>query len=244
MGYTLSGIEDVRIVEGDAGLTVRARNTNTDKIVQCYISGQLYAWQSAPAEFVEFVLPPLAPESSIFLLAVDVGDEQTDYFDQAYPVSDDHGNRIALAVPRTIAPYGPADVIEFLRGDAGDGSATLRISRQQFYPGGRRCGGFGWHFGRGGFGWDGLDCRGFGENFGYGEFGFDCEMISIESQALPPGTYPHKVTVTDPAGNESTAAEGTITLDTYARPASGLAVEVYNKATDALALSFSASEDI
>ena len=244
MGYLLTGIEDVRIIAEDGGIVLRARNTNADKIVQCYVSGELYAWQTAPAEFVEFVLPPLSATSSIFLLAVDVGEEATDYFDAAYPVSDDYGNRLSLAVPRTIAPYGPADVIEFARGDAGDGSAGILMSREPFYPGGRRCGGFGFHFGYGGFGWDGADCRGFGYNFGLGEFGFDCEMIALESEALPPGVYPYSVVVTDPAGNESTAAEGTITLDTYARPASGLSVESFSFGDSELALSFTASEDI
>ncbi len=60
---------------------------------------------------------------------------------------------------------------------------------------------------------------------------------------LPAGTYPVKVTVVDAAGNESTAAEDIATLDTYARSASSLTVDSYDVGTDALTLSWTATED-
>ncbi len=84
----------------------------------------------------------------------------------------------------------------------------------------------------------------FGFNFGYGEFGFDCDMLQWRTEPLPPGTYPLKLTVVDAAGNESSPAERTIDLDTWARPASGPTVESYDSGTDTLELSFTASEDI
>jgi len=244
MAYTTTGISGIVLVEHDGGAIIRARSSHADKCVQLYISGRLTDWQHAPAESVEFAIGPLRDEDIVFLLAVDVGEEDTDYWDDAFGVSADYGNRILFSVPQLIKGFGPHDQIKFYRGEAGDESATTLVHQRDFYLGGRRSGGFGHHFGYGGFGWDGHDAKGFGYNFGYGEFGFDCDMIQWKTEPLPPGVYPYKIIVVDLAGNESTAATGTLTLDTYARPASGLTVESYDKATDALELSFTASEDI
>jgi len=244
MSYTTSGISDVRVQEYDGGIRIAARSTHTNKVIQCYASGELVAWQDSPAEDVEFDLAGLSSAHLLLLLAVDVEDAATNYWDDAFGTPSSCGNRIKFRVPQTIAPYRPQDRIRFYRGDAGDADATILVHEQDFYPGGRRCGGFGFHFGYGGFGWDGYDCKGFGYNFGLGEFGFDCEMIEVETVPLPPGEYRWKATVLDAAGNESTAASGTVTLDTYARPASDLAVQSYDKETDALTLSFTGSEDL
>jgi len=50
--------------------------------------------------------------------------------------------------------------------------------------------------------------------------------------------------VVDANGNESTAVEDTITLNTYARPATGLTVESYDSGADALEFAWTESEDI
>jgi len=244
MGYTTSGITITGVDEFDGGCVIRARNTNSDKVVQCYLNGELYQWQPTPAEYVEFILPSLEAGEIWFLLAVDLGEETTDYWADAFGVSEDYGNRIEMAVPQVIAPYQPHDRIAFYRGDAGDGAAALKVHEQAFYPGGRRACGFGSFFGYDGFGWDGHDAVGWGYNWGVGEWGFDCEMILYETPPLPPGVYPYKVIITDPAGNDSSPTSGNITLSTYARPCSGLTVAAYNKGTDTLDLSWTASEDM
>ena len=242
MAFTKSGITDVRVGEYDGGLIVCARNAHAAKVVQCYVAGVLVDYQPAVEETVRFRLPGVEATDSVRLLAVDTVEGDRDYFDEAFGHA--HGNRIRLRTPQTIVPYLPTDRWVVYCGDAGAGSADVRAWEQDFYPGGRRAGGFGFHFGCGGFGWDGGDARGFGHSFGYGEFGFDCEMVEYETEPLPPGTYTYKVVVMDAAGNESTAVEGTITLDTAARPASGLTVESYDSGTDTLQLSFTASEDV
>ncbi|KKK76465.1 hypothetical protein LCGC14_2863360, partial [marine sediment metagenome] len=172
----------------------------------------------------------------------DEGEGGADVFDSAFGPAG--ANRISARTPRKLTGYLPADTWRVYRGAAGDLSADTLVHEQPFYPGGRRSGGYGFHFGYGGFGWDGRDAKGFGHNFGYGEFGFDCEMIEYATEPLAPGVYPWKTTVVDAAGNESTATEGAIALDTYARPASGLTVESYDQGTDALELSWTASEDL
>ncbi|KPK82795.1 MAG: hypothetical protein AMJ81_09290 [Phycisphaerae bacterium SM23_33] len=242
MAFTTSGITDIRVSEYDGGLFVRARNTHPDKVVQCYLAGELVDYQHAVEEAVEFRLAGVGATDGIRLLAVDEGEGGTDYFQEAFGHT--YGNRIRLRTPQKIVPYLPTDKWKLYRGDAGQASADIRIWEQDFYPGGRRCGGFGFHFGHGGFGWDGYDGKGFGYNFGYGEFGFDCEMLEWVTETLPPGTYPYKAMVVDAAGNESAAAGGAIELDTYARPALGLTIQSYNPATDALQMSFTASEDL
>ena len=69
-------------------------------------------------------------------------------------------------------------------------------------------------------------------------------MLIWRSEPLAPGAYPVKVVAADRYGNESQAWEATIALQSYARPASGLAVSSYDKATDTLELSFTESEDV
>lgn len=243
MSYTTAGVTDVRTIESDGALIVQARSAHGDKVVQCYVAGKLLDWQEAPSELANFVLAGVNEFDLIFLLAVDTDQAQTNYWDQAFGVSADYGNRILLRTPQTVA-YLPGHRWRVHLGDAGDAEATRLAWDRDFYPGGRHCGGFGFNFGDGGFGWDGYDCKGFGYYFGYGEFGYDCDMIKALSEPLPPGTYPYEVNISDEGGNESSGTTGTVTLDTYARPAAGLAVSSYTKATDTLALTWTASEDI
>lgn len=242
MTYTETGITDVRTVAFDGGLIVRARNTHADMRVQCYLGRRLVDVQPAPAEGVEFRLAGVTGVDSIRLLAVDADEAGEDLFDVAF--GHDHGNRIRVRTPRTIAPYAPADIWRVYRGGAGAPGADTEVHRQDVYPNGHGAGGFGCHFGGGGFGWDGTDCAGFGRSFGRGEFGFDCDMLEWESQPLPPGVYPVKVTVADAAGNESPAAETAVNIDACARPARDLAVASYDPNADTIVLTFTPSEDL
>jgi len=241
MSYTESGITVLEVVRYDGGVMLRVANTNADKLLQCYVNGSLAAWQSAAADRWTVTLPTADPCDTLFLLAVDAADARRNYFSDAFP--DATANRLRVRMAETIAPFRPGDRWRVYRGDAGDGEATILAHDRLIRRGGRGVG-VGYHFGYGGFGFDGFAAKGFGYNFGYGEFGFDCEMLEWTSKPLPPGTYPVKSSIVDAAGNESTAATDTITLTAYARPAQSLSVSSYTKGTDTLVLSFTESEDI
>jgi len=242
MTFTESGITDVRTTAADGAVLVRARSTHADKVVQCYLGRRLADVQPAPAEAVSFRLSGVVATDSIRLLAVDTDLARANLFDAAF--ARDHGNRLRVRTPRTIAPYAPHDVWRVRRGDAGDADADTEVWRQEVYPNGLHACGYGFGFGVGGFGWDGADSAGFGWHFGLGEFGFDCEMIEWLSEPLPPGAYAIEVSVLDAAGNESAAFATTVELDAFARAASALAVQSYDGDTDTLTLAFTPSEDL
>ena len=244
MSVTPDGITAISTVEFDGGLIVRARSAHTDKVVQCYLAGDLVDWQDSPGEGVEFLLAGVDDTDVVFLLAVDPDEARVDHWADSFTTPAARGNRIELATPQTIVPYLPGDRWRISLGDAEAAQADTVVWEQAFYPGGRRACGWGAEFGNGGFGYDGVDAAGFGNSFGLGEFGFDCEMLNWRSDPLAPGTYPYDVTTLDEAGNASSSTSGSLTLDTYARSASALAVQSYNPATDSLTLSFTASEDL
>jgi len=244
MGYDTSGIEYLGCEVYDGGRVERYSTSHTDKVIQLYISGELYAWAEPDEGTVEFYIPDGDPADVIFPLAVDRDNANTDYWADAFPEVNTFGNKIKIQTPQ-LMKYAPTDLWKVYRGDAGDASADTLIREQEFYPGGRRSSGYGLGaFGYGGYGWDGFNAKGYGYNYGYGEYGFDCDMLEHITEALPPGTYPVKIIVEDEHGNESTETTDTVTLDTYARPASGLAVESYDSVDDALELSWMESPDI
>ena len=244
MAYTTSGISNIRFEQTDLSVTVRATTSHTDKLIQCYVSGELKAWQKPEEGAVSFQVNRPGNVDLIFLLAVDEDEGHVDYWDDAFPGAAANGHRIKVSVPQLNQSFNPGDVLVIYRGAAGAASADVERHRQAYYPGGRPGVGFGFNFGYGGFGYDGYGMRGFGYNFGYGEFGFDCDMLTWESEPLPPGVYPIKVVIEDQYGNESTAYETTQTLASYAQPAESLAVDSYVKGTDTLTLSFTESPDV
>ena len=244
MSYLTTGISYLGVEIYDGGRIERYSNANTDYAIQLYISGELYGWAEPVQGVVEFHIPDTASVDITFPLAVDRDNSDTDYWSAAFPEAAAHGNKIKIQTPQ-LMKYGANDRWKVYRGDAGDATADMLIREQDFYPGGRRSSGYGLGaYGYGGYGWDGFNAKGYGYNYGYGEYGFDCDMLEHVTEALPPGDYPVKIITVDEHGNESTAATDTVTLDTYARPASGLTVESYVMATDALALSWTESPDI
>lgn len=244
MAYTTSGISNIRYEETDLSIIVRAITTHTDKLIQCYLSGELHAWVKPEDGAVEFHVARPRNVDLIFLLAVDEEEGHVDYWDDAFPGAAANAHRVKVSVPQLNIGFNPGDVLVIYRGAAGAASADTEHHRQEYYPGGRPGVGFGFNFGYGGFGYDGFGIRGFGYNFGYGEFGFDCDMLTWESEPLPPGVYPIKVVIEDRYGNESTAYETTQTLVSYARPADDLAVDTYVLGTDTLNMTFTASPDM
>lgn len=243
MSYTTEGITIVSMTPHDLGRTLRATTSHTDKIIQCYVSGRLVAWQRPRGGAVEFVLAEPAAEDIVFLLGVDASEAEVDYWSQAFPEDPARGNRVLIETPQTLVPYAPGDRWQVYFGQAGQAEATALVCDRDFYVGGRNSGGWGKGWGRGGWGFGGLDCAGWGSTWGLGEYGFDCEMLSWRSEPLACGAYPVKVVVADALGNESSAYATTVTLDTYPRPASRLRVTSYDRAGDTLTLAFVASPD-
>ncbi|MCE5277203.1 MAG: hypothetical protein ABFD92_16870 [Planctomycetaceae bacterium] len=246
MGYDLTGLTVVECRRYDQGRLLRVASAHGDgSAVQLYVSGRLAAWQHPVAGVVEFVLSDSGEADVFFLLAVDADSAATDYWEQAFPEAAAHGNRIRVRVPLYFT-YAPGDVLEIYRGAAGEALADILEYRTEIFPGGRgACGRGMGRRGYGGRGWhvDSAAGRGMGGR-GYGPRGFYASLLTWRSEPLPPGTYKIAVQVTDAAGNVSTQFSGLVVLDTYARPASGLTVESYDKATDTLSLSWTHSPDV
>jgi len=242
MSYDADNITMALAEPFDGGLRVTYQTTQTDYL-QLYCSGVLLDWQEITGGSVAFLVQDIRDTDILFPLGVDEANAETNYWSEAFPEANAHGNKIQFKVPQLMA-NGIGDVLMLYRGDAGDGSAGTKIYEGPLFPGNRRKGGYGFNYGYGGYGWDGDDAIGYGHNYGYGEYGFDCEMFTWETEPLPPGTYPVKVVIKDAAGNESTAYTTTVVVDTYARPASDLAVSSYVEATDTLTLAWTASPDI
>lgn len=242
MSYLTTGIDYLGAQIFDGGRIERYSTSHTDRVIQLYISGELYAWAEPDGGVVEFHILDTDPADLIFPLAVDRDNSDTDYWSDAFPEAAAWGNKIKMRVP-CFARYGAGDIIKFYRGDAGDGSATILIREQPMHPGGRRAVGYGRNYGTGVYGRDRRQSKGYGYSYGF-QYGFGCEVIEYITEALPPGVYPVKATVEDEHGNVSSETTDTVTLDTYARPASALTVESYTQATDALELSWTESPDI
>jgi len=242
MSYTTTGITVLAASVEGGRLLIRVANAHADKVLQCYVNGILAAAQSAPESVWTCELAPLAATDLVALLAVDPAEAACNFWGAAFDGTL-AANRLRVRLPQTIVPYRPSGRWRVYRGEAGDGEAELEAYTAPVYPGGRRACGFGAHLGSA-FGYDGAGAAGLGATFGVGEFGFDCDLLTWTSKPLPPGTYPIRVTVLDAAGNESAALETTVSLNTYARPARGLAVDSYVAATDTVVLTFTPSEDI
>jgi len=243
MSYTTDGITVVSQAPYDLGRIIRATTSHTGKHIQCYLSGRLVASQRPNGGAVTFFLAEPTDEDLVMLLAVDDADAHVNYWNDAFAETDERGNRIVVETPQTILTGQPGDRWQVTIGQAGDAEATILACDKEFHPGGYRSGGWGRHWGKGGWGFSALDCAGWGNSWGIGEYGFDCEMLSWRSEPTGPGTYPVKVVVVDASGNESSEYASTITLDTYPRPASEASVTSYDPASDTLTLTFEPSPD-
>jgi len=243
MTCTTEGITVVAATAHDLGRRIVARTVHADKHLQCYVSGDLVAWARPAGGAVTFVIAEPAPTDVVLLAAVDEADAETNFWRELLAAAA-AGNRICVSTPRTIAPYAPGAVWKVYLGEAGGAVADALVRQQPFHPGGRRSGGWGSDWGRGGWGFGGAASAGWGAYWGWGEWGFDCDALQWTSEPLPPGDYPLRVVVEDAQGNESEAWESTAVLHTYPRPASEPAVDSYDPQTDTLVIAFTGSEDI
>ena len=138
----------------------------------------------------------------------------SDNWAAALGLSADNGNRIQISTPRPVATYAAGDVCRMYVGAEGEAATTS------------------------------TDLVHIAELYPGGEPGSDPDPIVWISDPKPPGTYPYSVTVEDSIGNVSTAETGTVTVASYARPATLLSVTSYTSGTDTLVLAFTASPDI
>jgi len=242
VAYYADGITIQTDDESHIGRRIRATTTHTTRTIQLYVSGLLVGARRPYDGQVQFELEGISATDVIFLLAVDHANADTDYWESAFPTAAANGDRIKFRIWQQGIVYMPDDVLKLYRGDAGDGSATILIHRQQLFPGGRFCCGYGFGYGDS-YGYDGDNAPGYGHNYGY-YYGFGMHFIDWQTEPLPPGVYPVKAVIEDKHGNASTAWTDNITLTTFARPARALAVGSYTKATDTLVLTFTGSEDI
>jgi len=244
MSYYTGDIHISRVDEADLGLTVTGQTGHVDKVVQCYVSGELTAWQRPDGGIVRFALPQAGPHDLIMLLAVDPEDVRVDHWADAFEAGTVHGNRFHVRFRRDpLDGWQPGDRWRVRRGDAGDLSPTILVHEAEVFPGGRGQVGWGVAWGYGCWGYSASNAPGWGTYWGY-TWGFGIDYLDWVSPPMPRGTYPLASTVVDRNGNESAASETTVVADTYARPASNLAVGSYTKQTDTLVLSVTPSEDI
>jgi hypothetical protein len=243
MSYFSDGITiaDDRAFHG--GRTLRVRTTHADKIIQCYVSGELVASAVPYQGSVEFTLTESLATDMVGLLAVDADGADENYWDQAFGTDLARVSRIKVQTPQLSLAYMPGDVWKVYVGAAGQAEADRLAHAQAFFPGGRGSGGYGIGYGDA-YGFDASGARGYGANFGRGEYGFDCDMLTWMSEPMPPGVYPVEVLVASACGNDSPSWTTEATITSYARPAVGLTVDSYDPSGDRLGFSFTESEDI
>lgn len=244
MTYWTTDITIVRIDETDLGLTVTATTAHTGRIVQCYLAGELVCWQSPSDGRVQFFLPQAGPDDPILLLAVEVGDERTDYFQDAFVGSARCGNRLTVTLRRDLLDgRAPTDKWRIFRGIAGASLADMLIHKAPVFPAGQGATGWGFSWGDGGWGLSGSGAPGWGVTWGW-TWGFGIDHLTYVSDPLDRGLYPIRVEIIDAHGNVSPAFEAVAGIDGYAAPADDLAVASYDPTTGTLVLSMTSSKDI
>ncbi len=239
MTFYADSVFRVRAVNTPSGAVWRGRTNKPG--VQCYLSGSLVDFQEPNANGdVEFRLSAILPRDIVFLLAVDLADADIDHFDEAFPEAAANGNRLTISVVQDL-DYDIGDVIKMYVGPIEEAEATDLVFTRDIFPSGRAAGGWGFNWG---INW-GLGPLGVGWGINWGiNWGIGTGAIEFQTGPLIRGDWPVKVTVEDAAGNVSTAFESIETLDTFARPATDLAIESYTKIGDTLVLTFTPSEDL
>ncbi len=244
MTYWTNDITIIRVDETDLGLAITAATGHEGKVVQCYVAGELACWQSPLDGQVQFVLPEAGGGDPVLLLAVEPGDERTDYFDEALAAPAFCGNRLSVALRRDLLDgRSPADRWRVYRGVAGGSAADILIHDSPVFPAGQGATGWGFDWGLGGWGHSGSGAPGWGKVWGW-SWGFGIDYLTYVSDPLERGAYPVRVEIVDAHGNVSPAFETVAGVDGYAAPATGLAVDSYDPSTDTLVLSLTPSKDI
>lgn len=244
MTYWTTDITIVRIEAMGLGLTITATTAHTGKVVQCYLAGELACWQRPSDGQVRFFLPQAGPDDPILLLAVEVGDERTDYFQDAFGEAAACGNRLTITLRRDLLDgRAPTDKWRIFRGSVGAAQADILMHEAPVFPAGQGVTGWGFSWGDGGWGLSGSAAPGWGVTWGW-TWGFGIDYLTYVSDPLDRGLYPIRVEIVDAHGNISPAFESVAGVASFAAPAGDLAVTSYDPTTDTLVLSMTPSKDI
>ena len=234
MTYYLDKTSNETIDESRRFPVIRADVELGFDTVQLYQAGALVAHASPVDGSVTFAGALPGYIDPFFLLAVDGEDANTNFWDEAFPEAEANGNRIKVEYPTTVdTQLGWRWRVSI------DG---VQQYEAYIFPNSQGAGGYGIaygvSYGVGPFG------AGYGSSYGtnYGHGGGI--VLEWVSEPLFNGTYSVTVNVIDQAGNVSTPDTESVTIETYARPASNLVIESYVQATDTLTLSWTESEDI
>lgn len=214
---------------------VRANSSRA--CVQCYVGNDLVASQEPASGAVRFNIPHLGMYEYVQLLAVDVADADIDYFDDAWPEQVDAGNHIQVTIP-TLPGY--------LRNELWRVYLDAVLDKERLiwpYPDSPTCriGGRGTQRGY----YRGIEAYGSGRGNWRGlQRGYEPVRLVHQTAAQVCGTYAITAATVDAAGNETLSAATNVTVDTYPRPDTTLAVTGYVLGTDTLTFTFTESEDI
>jgi hypothetical protein len=241
MTWHAQGIDAMWLDPADGEVVVHAR-ADSSLSVQCYVSGQLVAWQRPLSGSVRIVLPAVADREPIALLGVDPADQAEDFYREAF--GDFARDRVWVMVARRLQD-APGSRLRIRLGPRGAAEAEAQsiVHVEPIHPSGYLPGGLGQNL-QGAFGFDGTAAAGFGSSMGLGELGFDADLIRWKSEPLAPGTWPVAMDVLDSRGNPSVAQQSQITIRSFAGACRGLEIDAYDPATDTLELSWTPSEDL
>jgi len=232
--YYADKVKNIQVDTAQFFTTITAEVEAGFDFVQFYAAGSLKGYAVAVDGQVTFADGTIGSIDPIFPLAVDGADVDIDFWTDAFPQAATAGNRVSVSVTTT------EDMkIGYRWRVAIDGTT---VHEADIYPNGDGAAGYGVGYGvvygHGAFG--GGYGNAYGQNYGHGG-GIVLQWIS-EPQFI--GTYAVSVYIIDENGNVSTATTENVTLATYARPATDLAVAGYVLATDTLSLTWTESEDI
>ena len=237
MSYYTTDLNIYDIIESDETVEiVVSTSTHQDKIIQLYISSKLSAYEAMGGlDKVSFIVSSYAVQDGLFILAVDAGESQVDYFDDAYPLAATYGDRLNVEILKDL-DFSPYDKFRVYLDDVQKHEADL-------FPNKVGATGFGMYFG-GSFGYDAEKAPGWGVTlWGIDEWGINVGFARWKSQALNRGSVNLKVSSLDGIGNESTKYDNDVTINTYARPATSLVINEYDSGTKQLTVTFTPSED-
>lgn len=234
MTYYAGQVSNVRIDDSRRYPVITAEVATGYEFVQLYQAGALVAEALAVDGQVTFTGAMPGYLDPFFPLAIDEADSGTNYWSDAFPDAEANGNRIKVSLTTTESMKTGWQWRVSIDG--------TKVYEADIFPGGIGAGGWGvqwgtaWGHGPFGSGWG----NSWGANWGHG----GAMVLEWISEPQTNGTYTVTVSTIDKAGNVSTAASEDVTITTYARPASDLAVSGYVLGTDTLTLTWTESPDI
>lgn len=241
MGFYTSQITCVGDYPQQSGRWLVVQTDHRDKLLQCYVSGELVDVQAAPLGKCEFFIPHIEQTDLVLFLAVDSEDAQENYWEEAFAQSDQLANRIKVQLSACPLKYDLKDKWRVYLSCPGKPFDSPAYQQDIFTEGKGACGyGLGYWSG---YGFDVSGAPGYGTVYD-GEYGLEYEKLVWVTDTLGPGDYDVSVVVVDSVDNESPAYEQTVSISGYAACAADLKVQQYDPQTNELTLSFTPSGDL